>query len=513
MCDYPSEEEEFEIVRQPVTRSPAPLETVLSHDDLLRLQDLAGRIPVADHVLRYATALTRLTRREMPGVPDFVNDYVAWGAGPRASQHLVQAAKSRALLQGREYVSLEDVRAVAPPVIRHRLVTNFNAEADNVTTDDIVRRLIEIIPTDPLESCATRPVAGRLRSAEVGRLRVSDGSPSNDRPARRSDLSGTSVRPLPGGVTPALLARLSGLELRARTIVEGMLAGRHRSPHHGFSVEFAEHREYARGDDLRYVDWKLYGKSDRYFLKQFEEETNFTCHVLLDVSESMRYRSAGAALSKLEYAAAIAAALAYVILRQQDAVGLMTFDTRIQHVLRASGTPTHFDALLRMMEECEPSRVATVDATTTRSDSIESESDDESVAFIEPPLREAASRLKSRGVVLLMSDLFASPESLARGLKLLRHGRHDVIVGQVIDPAEQDFPFEESTRFVGLEGTGARRVEPRSLCRAYREEFEKFLRSTRSMTRDLGMDYHLLRTDRPLDVVLSRLISRRVDTG
>ncbi len=149
---YPTEEEEFEIVSHPVRRQPAPLETVLSHEELLQLQELATRIPCADHILRYATSLTRLTRRATPGVPDFIDNYVSWGAGPRASQHLVQAAKARALLQGRAAVSLADVQAVAAPVIRHRIVTNFNAEADGVTPDEIIRRLLELIPTDPLET-------------------------------------------------------------------------------------------------------------------------------------------------------------------------------------------------------------------------------------------------------------------------------------------------------------------------------------------------------------------------
>ncbi len=166
---------------------------------------------------------------------------------------------------------------------------------------------------------------------------MKDAPPATNAPPSRDQSGPRGATTLPTGVTPELLAKLSGLELRARTIVEGLISGKHRSPHHGISVEFAEHRQYVPGDDLRYVDWKLYGKSDRYFLKQFEEETNFHCQLLLDVSESMRYRSADAALSKLEYAAALTAALASLVLRQQDAVGLMTFEHRLDQVLRPSG--------------------------------------------------------------------------------------------------------------------------------------------------------------------------------
>ena len=313
-------------------------------------------------------------------------------------------------------------------------------------------------------------------------------------------------RRLPGTVTPELIARLAGLEVRARTIVEGVVAGLHRSPQHGFSVEFAEHREYLPGDDLRYVDWKVYGKSDRIFLKQYEEETNFACHLLLDVSDSMRYRSepqvdhSGAGLSKLEYAVNLAAALAYLITRQQDAVGLMTFADRIDGQLAPSSRGAHLGQVFRRMEETEPQRLLSFDEAG--GDHMESEAD----GVIERVLVDASQRVRRRGLVIVISDLFDEPESLLRGFKRLKHGRHDVRVLQVIDRAEEEFPFEDPTHFRGLEQTGDRRVEPRGLQQAYRREFARFLKAVQVGVRGLGMDIVTARTDEPLDGVLRRLL-------
>ena len=230
-----------------------------------------------------------MTRRDgKEQVPDFIRDYVSWGAGPRASQYLVLAAKARAVLHGRYYVSTEDVRAVAFPVLRHRIVTNFNAEAEGLKPDDILARLIKAVPVDESEA------------ADGGKL-------------TRSYLD------------PRILASLQGLDLQARMVVEGYVSGLHKSPYHGFSVEFAEHREYVAGDDVRHVDWKVWSKTDKYYLKQYEEETNLLTYLLLDTSESMAYASDGN-VTKLQYAQFVAAALAYMVLQQQDSVGLATFD-------------------------------------------------------------------------------------------------------------------------------------------------------------------------------------------
>lgn len=287
---------------------------------------------------------------------------------------------------------------------------------------------------------------------------------------------------------PRVLAKLTGLDLKARLIVEGYVAGLHKSPYHGFSIEFAEHREYVPGDDLRYVDWKVWGKTDRFYLKQYEEETNFVGHLLLDTSESMLYRSEQAAVTKLEYAQYVAAALAYLIVQQQDAVGLALFDTEVRHFLRPSSTPSHLKQLLHLMDQ-----------PAARGETA-----------LGPILHDLAERIKKRGLILVLSDLFDDVETLMLGLKHFRHRRHDVVVMQVIDPAEQEFPFEEPTLFKGLEGLPEQMTEPRALRKAYQREFENFLLQVRRGCRDLHMDYVLLRTDQPLDVALSSFLTGRM---
>jgi len=286
---------------------------------------------------------------------------------------------------------------------------------------------------------------------------------------------------------PATLAKLNGLDLKARLIVEGYVSGLHKSPFRGFSIEFAEHREYVPGDDLRYVDWKVFGKSDRIYLKQYEEETNFACWFLVDTSESMSYRSEGTPLSKLDYARHVAAALSYLVLNQQDAAGLATFDRGVRSFVRAATQPTHLKQLCHVM-----------DADGTGDDTA-----------LGPILHELAERIRQRGVVVLLSDLFDDVEALQLGLKHLRHRRHEVIVLQVIDPAEQDFPFADPTLFKGLEGLPELMTEPRSLREAYQREFEHFLGEVRGLCRDLHMDHVVLRTDQPLDLALRTFLSAR----
>ncbi|MGE3317577.1 MAG: DUF58 domain-containing protein, partial [Planctomycetaceae bacterium] len=274
---------------------------------------------------------------------------------------------------------------------------------------------------------------------------------------------------------------------KARLIVEGYVSGLHKSPYQGFSVEFAEHREYVAGDDLRYVDWKVFGKSDRFYLKQFEEETNFACQILLDCSESMNYRSDEAPVSKLEYAKYVAASLAYLVVRQQDAAGLATFDTKIGTFLRPSSQPSSLKQLFHVMDQESGAGETTVG----------------------PIFHDLAERIHKRGLVIILSDLFDDVGQILSGLKHFRHRRHDVSLIQIIDPAEQDFPFEDPTLFKGLEGLPEQMTEPRGLRKAYRAEFEKFLRDIRRGCRDLQMDYQLIRTDQTLDVALTSFLSHR----
>lgn len=286
---------------------------------------------------------------------------------------------------------------------------------------------------------------------------------------------------------PQLLARLEGLALRARRIVEGYISGMHRSPFHGFSIEFAEHREYAPGDDLRYLDWKVFGRTDKFYLKQFEDETNLVCTLLLDASESMAYRSPSAAMSKLQYAQCAAAALAYLVLRQQDAVGLATFDHEIRALVRPSSNPSHFQDVLHVLEETVPQHKTAAGAV----------------------LHDLAERLKKRGIVVVLSDLFDRVDALVTGLKHFRHRRHEVIVFHVLDPAEMDFPFERTTLFRGLEQLPQVLVEPRAIRKAYLRQFEDYLRRIQQGCRMHQIDYVLMRTDRPLDLVLSSYLTSR----
>ena len=286
---------------------------------------------------------------------------------------------------------------------------------------------------------------------------------------------------------PRALAKLQGLELRAQRIVEGYVAGLHRSPYQGFSNEFAEHRPYTSGDDLRYVDWKVFGKTDRVYLKQYEEETNLICYLLLDTSESMQYQGPGASMSKLAYAQCAAASLAYLVLHQRDSVGLATFDREVRQLVRPSSSPSQLKRLLHVMEN-----TTAAEKTSTG-----------------PIFHDLAERLSRLGIVVILSDLFDDPGSMLAGLKHFRHRRHDVIVLHLLDPAEIDFPFQQVTMFQGLEALGDVVTEPRSLRAAYQQELQKFVKHIRNGCRAQQIDYLMIRTDQPLDAVLSTFLAAR----
>lgn len=292
----------------------------------------------------------------------------------------------------------------------------------------------------------------------------------------------------PNYLDPQVLARLEGLQLRARRIVEGYVTGMHRSPYHGFSIEFAEHREYAPGDDLRYLDWKVFGRTDKFYLKQFEEETNLVCSLVLDTSESMRYRSDGAAMSKLEYAQCAAAALTYLILQQQDSVGLVTFDREIRGYIRPSGNPSRLREIIQVMQQSPAERKTAIG----------------------PIFHDLAERFKRRGIVIVLSDLFDDVETMLAGLKHFRHRRHEVILFHVLDPAEVDFPFQQVTLFKGLEQLPNVLVEPRGLRKAYLREFEAYVRRLKSGCRMHQIDYVPMRTDQSLALALSSYLASRM---
>jgi uncharacterized protein (DUF58 family) len=284
---------------------------------------------------------------------------------------------------------------------------------------------------------------------------------------------------------PAVIARLGTLELKARTIVEGFLSGLHRSPFKGFSVEFAEYRQYIHGDDLATIDWKVYARSDRYYVKKFEEETNLDCHVLLDVSGSMAYGSKG--LTKLQYGACLAASIAYLMNRQRDAVGLAAFDDRIIEMLPASARPGHLRALLLTLDRLKPGAQTNV----------------------AKPLHQLADSLGKRGMVVLISDLLDDPDAVIRGVRHFHYRGTDVIVFHVLDPDEIDFPFERASRFEDLE-TGEEVVAVPGLVRDhYVREMGGLLDRYRRELGSSGIDYQLLRTTDHLELALMSYLSRR----
>ncbi len=292
----------------------------------------------------------------------------------------------------------------------------------------------------------------------------------------------------PSYFDPRTLAKLSGLELRARHVVEGYVSGLHRSPYHGFSIEFAQHREYVPGDDLRYVDWKVYGRSDKIYLKQYEQETNLVAYVLLDSSESMLYQGEKAPLSKLEYAKTAAACLAYLVIRHQDSIGLVTFDSEVRSLLRPASTPSHFKELVHLLEQTRPQGKTTAGAI----------------------FHNLAERFTKRGIVLVFSDLFDDVAALAAGLKHLRHRRHDVVLFHILDRDELEFPFRQPSLFLGLEGLPNVAVDARALRKAYLEQFGNYLAAVKRTCLELGGDYVLMTTDHPLDVALSSYLSSRM---
>jgi len=285
---------------------------------------------------------------------------------------------------------------------------------------------------------------------------------------------------------PLTLAKVRGLELQARLVVEGYLSGMHKSPYHGFSVEFAQHREYVPGDDIKHVDWKVFSRTGRYYLKQYEEETNLVCWLLLDISESMQYRSGP--VSKYDYACIVAAALSYLTLHQQDSVGLVTFDDQVRTFLRPSSQPSHLKQILQVMN---------LGAAREKTS-------------LAPIFHDLAERLVRRSLVVVLSDLFDDVPDILAGLRHLRHKRHDVLVLQVLDGAELDFPFQEATLFRGLEQPTELLTDPRSLRQGYLAEVQRFMDGLRQGCREQNIDYVQLRTDTNLSVALSSYLAQRL---
>jgi uncharacterized protein (DUF58 family) len=284
---------------------------------------------------------------------------------------------------------------------------------------------------------------------------------------------------------PEVLNSIASLELKARLIVEGFVSGLHRSPFHGFSVEFAEHREYVPGDDVRFVDWKVYGKSDRYYIKQYEEETNLRAWLFVDASESMGYGSG--AMTKMEYARHMAAALAYLITQQQDAAGLCLFDSDLRTVVPPASSAGHLRALIQRLTEAEP----------------------RGKTEIANALHLASEQIGRRGVVIIVSDLLDRPEDILGAVRRLRHRKHEVILFHLLDRDERTFPFERTTRFEGLEEMPHVMADPAALRTQYLAELEAFTREVSRGCRGNAADFVSVDTQTPLDVTLSTYLASR----
>lgn len=284
---------------------------------------------------------------------------------------------------------------------------------------------------------------------------------------------------------PKVLNKISGLSLKARLVVEGYLSGLHQSPYRGVSIEFRSHREYVPGDDLRHLDWKVFGRSDRLYIKQYEQETNLFAYILLDISESMSYGSGK--VNKLEYARYLAAALTYLMIQQQDAVGLILFDQDVTKSIPSRSSPAHLNLILKELDEARATRKTDFKALST----------------------DMTERLEKKGLIIVISDLFDNPDSLVNGLRMIRHKGQEIIVFNILDEYEATFPFNKMTRFDGLEGYPYLTVDPRALRNEYLKALDEFTTTIRRACQQERIDYVKISTDQMLDVALSIYLAKR----
>jgi uncharacterized protein (DUF58 family) len=288
---------------------------------------------------------------------------------------------------------------------------------------------------------------------------------------------------------PRALAKIGSMELVARQVMDGYVQGMHRSPHVGFALDFAQHRPYAEGDDIKRIDWRVYAKADRYYIKQYEVSTNLRAHLVLDASGSMAYRGAGDAMSKFRYAQFAAACLSYLVLHQQDSAGLFTFDTAIREFIPAKSSATH---LMRILK--------TLDATRPQNES-----------GVAPILHEVAERVPRRGMVIVISDLFDRVDALVEAMHHLRHRRHEVVLLHVMADDELTFPFRKWTLFENLErGNDRVRLDPATMRAQYLENVARHLKALRDAAGKLNVSHVLLNTSRPFDDALTGYLAARV---
>jgi uncharacterized protein (DUF58 family) len=284
---------------------------------------------------------------------------------------------------------------------------------------------------------------------------------------------------------PEVLARIAGLSLRARHVVEGTISGLHRSPFHGFNVEFAEYREYSPGDDLRRLDWRVLGRTDRFYVKQYEEESNLRATLVLDCSASMKYGSGP--LNKFQYAATAAASLATLLVEQQDPVGLALFDAATREVIPPAATQAQLARIVGMLEQAQPNR-------TTELGSV---------------LQTLCDQIKKRGLTVIFSDLLTDLDAFYDGLRRLQYRGHEIIVFHILDPDELELPFNDLVMFRDIEGNEELLAEPWAFRKAYQASMEEFLTEVRSACGKRGIDYLLLKTNESLADALSHYLHAR----
>ena len=288
---------------------------------------------------------------------------------------------------------------------------------------------------------------------------------------------------------PVGLARVGNMELVAKQVVEGFLTGRHRSPYHGFSVEYLDHRAYSPGDDLRTLDWKIVARNDKYYVKLFEDETNLRAYILLDCSNSMSFKSGE--MDKLSYGCYLAAALSYLLIRQNDAVGLLLFDTEVREYIPPRAHPSQFRRVLDSLDNVKAGGETDVGAV----------------------LHEAAERTKRRGLIIVISDLIDNEEKIASGLQHFRHNNHEVLVFHVMDDAELEFPYDRLTRFKDIEGAGRVVANPKSLRKRYLARIREFTGRLKSDCFDHKISYNLANTKEPYDQFLAAYLDKRSRIG
>ena len=411
---------------------------MLHGDDILALQKVVRRVPVSDLVFQFAKRITRLSRPGTPEAAEFANKWLTWGAGPRASMNLILAAKAHAVLRGQQ------------PRVRRRRGRRGPAD-----------------PAAPADRELHRPERG-----DHGGRRDQAADQDGRQGIRRLTAAANHAR---ATYSPEFCRAPRPLGIKARSIVEGLRVGDHKSPFRGFSVEFVQHREYVPGDDIRHIDWKSYGRSERYTIKQYEQETNFAAHILLDGSKSMEYGDGAA--NKLEYAKLLAATLAYVVVKQRDSVALNVFDADWRVELPASSSMANVNTILHTLED----------------DRAGGEDDHRARCWSNSPTGSAGGGWCSSSRTVRRGG--QRPE----GLKHLRFQGHDVTVFHVLHPDEVDFPFTGNVKFDGLELPEEIKTRPHLIRPAYQRVVQDYLTELRGGCDAYRVDYVRMDTSKPLE--------------